>query len=775
MIHGQTASPGAGTARKEGNMNASLSWRARTITKPILSWYRKVLPSISPTERDAIAAGTVWWDGELFSGKPQWDRLRSFPKPHLTTEEQTFLDGPVEKLCAMLDDWEIRRSGDLPAHVWAFIRDNGFMGMIIPKERGGLGFSALMHSCVVMKVASRSPAAAVTVMVPNSLGPAELLMRYGTDAQRDYYLPRLAKGAEIPCFALTAPEAGSDAASIPDHGTVCYGEFKGQRVLGMRVTWNKRYITLAPVASILGLAFRLFDPDHLLGENDDIGITLALVPTNTPGVQIGRRHFPADQSFQNGPTQGKDVFIPMDYVIGGQQRVGQGWRMLMDCLAAGRAISLPALGTGAAMFCARLAGAYARVRRQFGLAIGRFEGIEEPLARIAGTAYVLDAARRLTAASLDAGEQPSVLSAILKYHATERMRTALNDAMDIHGGRAICDGPRNYLFGTYMSVPVAITVEGANILTRSLMIFGQGAIRCHPHLLKEMEAANLPDPTEALRAFDRALFAHIGSATSNVIRAFLHNLTFGAFARVPDVPGIVPFYRGLHVAAVTFAAVADLVMGTLGGEMKRRESLSARLGDILSELYLMSCALKRYEDEGGQREDLPLLEWNYRTSLHMIQTRLDEVLSNLPNRPVAWLLRLIAFPLGRWRRPPSMRLTHVCAALILSATSTRTRLTDGIYIGHGANDATGRMEGAFAAALERDAIEEKIRKAGYPGRKALADLARLVRENIIMQSEADALTYANAVIRDAIDVDDFAPSELTGRETSTIASAAAAE
>jgi acyl-CoA dehydrogenase len=463
----------------------------------------------------------------------------------------------------------------------------------------------------------------------------------------------------------------------------------------------------------------------------------------------------------------------MDYIIGGQARVGQGWRMLMDCLAAGRAISLPALGTGAAMFCARLAGAYARVRRQFGLPIGRFEGIEAPLARIAGYAYVLDAARRLTASSLDHGEQPSVLSAILKYHATERMRTALNDALDIHGGRAICDGPRNYLFGTYMSVPVAITVEGANILTRSLMIFGQGAIRCHPHLLKEMEAANLPDPNEALQAFDRALFAHIRGAISNVTRAFLHNLTFGAFARTPDAPDVRRMYRGLHVASVTFAAVADLVMGTLGGEMKRRESLSARLGDVLSELYLMSCALKRYEDEGSRREDLPLLEWNYQTSLYDIQTRLDEVLTNLPARPVAWLLRAIAFPLGRHCRPPSDRLTHACAALILSATETRERLTDGIYISRLPSDPTGRMETAFAAAIERDAIEDKIRAAGLAGRKALADLPRLVREKIISQAEADALARANAIIRDAIDVDDFAPSELTGRATSTMHSAAA--
>lgn len=751
-----------------------LNWRKRWITKPILSWYRKVLPPISQTERDAIDAGTVWWDADLFSGKPRWSRLRSFAKPHLSAEEQAFLEGPVERLCGMVSDWEVRRQGDLPEEVWAFIRDNGFMGIIIPKERGGLGFSALAHSAIVMKIASRSPTAAVTVMVPNSLGPAELLMRYGTDAQRDYYLPHLAKGIEIPCFALTAPEAGSDAASIPDKGVVCYGEHKGQRVLGMKLTWDKRYITLAPVATILGLAFRVYDPEHLIGEKEDLGITLALVPTSTPGVEIGRRHFPAGQSFQNGPTKGKDVFIPMDYLIGGQARIGQGWHMLMDCLAAGRAISLPALGTGAAIFCARYAGAYARVRRQFGLSIGRFEGVEEPLARIAAYAYSLEGARRLTAATLDVGEQPSVLSAILKYHATERMRRAVDDAMDIHGGRGVQDGPRNYLFGTYQSIPVAITVEGANIMTRSLMIFGQGALRCHPHLLKEMEAANLPNPDEALDAFDHELWAHIRDASSNVIRAFWHNLTFGIFTQTPELPGIGTMYRGLHVAAVTFAAVADLVMGTLGGELKRRENLSARLGDVLSELYLMSAVLKRFEDDGSPPADLPLVEWNYRMALVTIQSRLDEVLLNLPMRPVAWFLRLVAFPWGRRRRPPSDRLVHACAALVLSPSETRERLTHGIYLSRNPTDATGRMEAAFAAAIERDAIEDKVRKSGRAGRKALADIPALARDGVITAAEADALTRAHAVIRDAIAVDDFPASELTGREGSTIRAAAAA-
>jgi acyl-CoA dehydrogenase len=541
----------------------------------------------------------------------------------------------------------------------------------------------------------------------------------------------------------------------------------------MRVTWNKRYITLAPVATLLGLAFRVYDPDHLLGEQEEIGMTLALVPTETPGVQIGRRHYPAGQAFQNGPTQGKDVFIPFDWVIGGQARLGQGWRMLMDCLAAGRAISLPALGTGACLFSARYAAAYARIRRQFGLSIGRFEGIQEPLARIAGYAYSLEAARRLTSASLDAGEQPSVLSAILKYHATERMRTALNDALDIHGGRGICDGPRNYLFGTYQSVPIAITVEGANILTRNLIIFGQGALRCHPHLLREMEAAQLPDPQAAMTAFDKELWRHIRDATSNVIRSFWHNLTFGIFVSTPDPPGIGSMYSQLHMASVTFAAVADLVMGTLGGEMKRRESLSARLGDALSELYIMSCVLKRFEDDGSPPADLPLVEWNHQMAMYNVQKALDEVLQNLPAQGIAFLLRAMAFPWGRYRRPPDFRVVHACATLAMAPGDTRERLTKGIFISRDATDATGRMEAAFAASVERDAIEEKIRKAGKTGRKGAMDLPSLVRDGVITEAEADTLKWASGIIRDAIDVDDFASEELTGKSGARIRSVAA--
>jgi len=739
-----------------------IAWRRRHISKHMLEWVRKVLPPMSETERDAIAAGTVWWDADLFSGKPDWEKLRHFPKPGLSSEEQTFLDGPVTKLCEMLDDWQIRRDGDLSAAAWDFIRKNGFLGMIIPKAYGGLGFSAMAHSEVVIKVSSRSVTGGVTVMVPNSLGPAELLRRYGTEQQRNYYLPRLARGDEIPCFALTAPEAGSDAASIPDKGVVCYADYKGNKTLGIKLTWNKRYITLAPVATLLGLAFRLSDPDHLIGDKNDIGITLALIPTDHPGVEIGRRHFPAGQAFQNGPTRGKDVFIPMEWVIGGQPMVGHGWRMLMDCLAAGRAISLPGLSTAAAQFCARNAGAYARIRRQFGLSVGRFEGIEEPLARIAGHAYALEAARRLTAAAVDHGEQPAVLSAILKYHATERMRTCMSDAMDIHGGRAIMDGPRNYLFGTYQSVPVAITVEGANILTRSLIIFGQGAIRCHPHILKEMEAAAIKDDAEALARFDEEFFHHVRDLSSNLVRAWFHNLTGALFAHTPHVTGIEWIYRRLHAAAVTFASVADMAMAMLGGELKRKESLSARLGDVLSDLYIMSCVLKRYEDDGLPAEDLPLVEWNACEALYRIQCRLDEVLVNLPMRWAAWLMRAVAFPLGRHRRPAKQKLVHACASILLSPSAARDRLTGGIYIDTDPANATGRIEHAFAAAVERDATEEKIRAAHRGGKKAPTDFVQLVRDGIVTQAEADALVRDIAIVYEAIDVDDFAAAELEG-------------
>src|SRR6478735_6228069 len=490
--------------------------RRALITNQILAVYRRILPDMSQTEKEAIDAGTVWWDGDLFSGKPDWDKLLAVPAPKLSEEEQAFLDGPVEELCAMCDDWEITHERqDLPPQVWQFIKDKGFLGMIIPKKFGGLGFSALAHSAVVMKLSTRSSATAITVMVPNSLGPGELLLHYGTDEQKNYYLPRLAKGLEVPCFALTNPEAGSDAGAIPDFGIVCKAMHEGREVLGVRLTWEKRYITLGPVATILGMAFKLFDPDKLLGGKEDVGITLALIPTSHKGVNIGRRHIPLSSAFQNGPNSGKDVFVPLSWLIGGEAMVGKGWRMLVECLAAGRSISLPSLSMAAGKMCTRATGAYARVRSQFKTPIGRFEGVEEPLARIGGNTYLMDATRRMTMVALDSGEKPSVISAICKYHMTERMRMILNDAMDIHGGKAIMMGPNNYLGHAYGNVPIAITVEGANILTRSMIIFGQGAIRCHPFVLKEIAAAGAND----LRAFDAALWGHIGFTVSNALRS----------------------------------------------------------------------------------------------------------------------------------------------------------------------------------------------------------------------------------------------------------------
>lgn len=742
-------------------------FRQRVIAGGLLRLYRRLLPAMSNTEREALEAGTVWWDAELFSGHPSWPRLLELPAPKLSAEEQTFLDGPVEELCRMLNDWQITHElRDLPPEVWDFIKKKGFLGMIIPKEYGGLGFSAQAHSAVICKITTRSSSTAVTVMVPNSLGPAELLLHYGTETQKNYYLPRLADGRELPCFALTNPFAGSDASSIPDRAEICYGAYKGQEVLGMRVTWEKRYITLAPVATVLGLAFQLYDPLRLLGNRDYIGITLALVPTDHPGVKIGRRHYPVKQAFQNGPTSGTHVFIPMDMVIGGRERVGQGWRMLMQRLAVGRAISLPALGAAAIKFCARTTGAYARVRKQFKLPIGRFEGVEEALARIAGEAYTVEAARRVTACALDQGHEPSVISALLKYQATERQRRVVNDAMDIHGGRAICEGPSNYLANGYQGVPVSITVEGANILTRSLIVFGQGAIRCHPWLLKEMNAAQNPDGPRGLAAFDAAVGGHIAFVLNNFARALLHNLSGARFAATPAAGPASPWYAQLERASVSFALVADLALLLLGGEFKRREKLSGRFADILGEMYLMSCALKRFEDEGRQAEDLPLLEWACHSSLYVIEQRLDAILHNFPSRPMAWLLRPFLFPWGLRRRPPSDTLGHRIASILLQPSAVRDRLTDGIFIGEDPDDITGRLEHALALVVKAEDIEQRLATAAREGR-IKAETGREAAEQalsagIIHADEAALLAATEKAVRAAIDVDDFAPEALSG-------------
>jgi len=736
-------------------------FRRTLVSAPLLAAYRRILPPMSQTEQEAIDAGTVWWDGELFSGRPDWSKLAAYPHPALKPEEQAFLDNETEQLCAMASDWETYQVyNDLPPHVWQFIKDKGFLGMIIPRQYGGKEFSAYAHSQVVTKLATRCGAAAVHVMVPNSLGPAELILHYGTDEQKSRYLPRLARGLEIPAFALTNPHAGSDAAAIPDSAVVCRGMWEGREILGMRVTWDKRYITLGPICSVLGLAFRLYDPEHLLGPKEDLGITCALVRADTPGVDIGRRHMPLNAVFQNGPTTGRDVFMPIDWIIGGPEMAGQGWRMLMECLAAGRSISLPSTSCGYSKLAVRATGAYARVRSQFKTPIGRFEGIEEPLARMGGNLYMMDAARMLTASAVDMGEKPSVVSAIVKYHLTERGRIVVNDAMDILGGKGICLGPSNFMGRAYQQLPVAITVEGANILTRSLIIFGQGAIRCHPYVLAEINATREPDRRKATRDFDAALFGHIGFALSNAARAFVLGVTGSQWSHVPDVaPETRRHYQKLTRFSAAFAFLADVSMLALGGALKRREKLSARLGDVLSLMYLCSAALKRYESEGRQQADLPLLEWSVWDAMFRAQNAIEGVISNYPNRLVAWFLQRIIFPLGRPYVVPSDELGHQVARLLIAPSSTRDRLTAGMHLPRSESEPIGCIEAALEAAIKAESIEQKIRaaqKAGTlkaAGPEALADAA--LAAGVISADEHAQLERAAKLRNEVIRVDDF--------------------
>ena len=728
--------------------------RRTVLSKPLLKWFKSVLPPMSQTEKDAIDAGTVWWDAELFSGRPNWSTLFSAPATELTAEEQAFLEGPVEELCRMLDDWKINRElEDLPPEVWDYLGKHRFFAMIIPKEYGGLDFSARAQSEVVMKIASRSGTAAVTVMVPNSLGPGELLMHYGTPEQKQHFLPRLAKGEDIPAFALTSPWAGSDAGSMPDEGVVCKGDYKGKEVLGFRVNWSKRYITLGPIATVLGLAFKARDPDGLLGDRKELGITCALIPTGTPGVEIGRRHNPAG-AFLNGPNSGKDVFVPMEWVIGGKAQVGKGWKMLMECLSVGRAISLPALGTSGGKAAARMTGAYARVRRQFRIPIGRFEGIEEPLARIGGLTYRMDAARILTATALAMGGKPSVLSAILKYNNTEGMRQAINDAMDVHAGRAVCLGPRNYLAQTYQTIPVAITVEGANILTRTMIIFGQGAIRCHPYVLKEMLAAADEDETEGLRTFDEAFFAHAGFTVSNLVRSFVLSLTGARFVKAPDIGPTAGYARKLTRMSASFALLADVAMLTLGGELKRREKLSGRFADILSHLYMASAVLKRFEDDGRPAADLPLVRWALEDSLAVIEERLDGILRNFPVRGIGPVLRPFVLPLGRRHKGASDRLGHEVARLLLSPSETRDRLTAGVFFELSEDDPLGLMELALEKVIAAEPIERKLGASISPVNVEIV-LKKGLADGVINELEAETVREAMAITAEAIAVDDF--------------------
>ena len=740
--------------------------RLRLVTRPFLRSYRRLLPSMSATEREALDAGTVWWDGELFTGGPDWQKLMSAKAPALNEVEQAFIDGPCEDLCAMLDDWDITHvRADLPPKVWAFIKSNGFFAMIIPQRYGGLEFSAYAHSCVLLKIASRSGTASSTIAVPNSLGPAELLLHYGTEAQKNHFLPRLARGEEIPCFALTGPRAGSDAASIPDTGVICKGEWQGSEIVGIKLNFSKRYITLAPVATVVGLAFRLFDPDRLMGERTDLGITCALIPRDTPGVTIGRRHFPLNVPFQNGPILGVDVFVPIDAIIGGFAMAGQGWRMLVEQLSVGRCISLPSNATGGAQAAVYASAAYARIRRQFNMPIGRFEGVEQVLARMAARTYIMDAARSVTAGAIDGGEKPSVPSAMLKYHATEFGRMIANDAMDVHGGKGICLGPNNYLGRGYQIVPVAITVEGANILTRSLIIFGQGAVRCHPFVLREMNAARNPDHDAGALEFDRALMGHVGFAISNAARSAILGLTLARFTRVPQTGATARYFQHVNRYSASFALATDVAMLALGGYLKKKETLSARLGDVLSAMYLASMVLKHHENQGRLPEDLPLVEWACRSLLYQAQEQLHLFLRNFPNRPLAAFMRLLIFPRGLTYFPPSDRLGRDIVELIMHPTAARERLSRHIYKTQESHNPLGMLQEALILSTMAEPLEKRIRVEGVKtGRITALDLpgqiSQALHAGIISHAEASVLRDYDAKVSNLIDVDDFAPHEL---------------
>jgi acyl-CoA dehydrogenase len=752
-------------------------WRRATISKPLFKWFKTVLPPLSDTEQEALDAGTVWWDGELFSGRPDWDKLHSFPKPVLTEEEKAFLDGPVEEVCRMTNEWEVTTDlQDLPADVWEYIRSNGFFGLIIPKQYGGKEFSAYAHSQIAMKLASRSGDLGTTVMVPNSLGPAELLLQFGTDEQKNHYLPRLANGQDVPCFALTSADAGSDAGAMPDRGVVCKGQWQGEEVIGLSVTWEKRYITLGPVATVLGLAFKVFDPDHLLGDEDELGISLALIPTETPGVEIGNRHFPLNAAFMNGPNSGKDVFIPLDYLIGGQEMIGKGWVMLMNALSVGRSISLPAGATGGAKMASMTTGAYARIRSQFGLPIGEFEGIQEVLGRIGGNTYVMNAARTMTAGAVDLGEKPSVLSGVVKYHLTERMRECMNDAMDIHGGKGICMGPKNYLGRAYQAVPISITVEGANILTRNMMIFGQGAIRCHPYVLKEMQATQDEDQARALKRFDNLLFEHIGFALGNASGSLLLGLTSGRLLKTPGNKHTRRYYQQLSRLAASFATLTDVTMLMLGGELKRRERISARLGDILSNLYLASATLKQYQDQNCPEEDLPFVQWGVEDLLAKTEQAMHEIIHNFPDSRVGVLLRVLVFPLGRHMSPPADRITAEVARRLMTPGAARDRLLDGCYQSEDPEDVTGLVNTALFKVIAAEPLELRIAKAVHKGELTVTmgadEIQAAVDAGVVTADDAGIIREAR-VARDAVvAVDEFTKQEMTpNRKKSKTASA----
>lgn len=738
--------------------------RKQYISQPLLSIFKGIMPEMSVTEKEAIDAGTTWFEAELFRGSPDWNKLHSYPQPRLSAEEQAFLDGPVDTVCQMVNDWHTTHErADLSPEVWQYLKDNKFFAMIIKKQYGGLEFCAYAQSRVLQKLSGVSTVLASTVGVPNSLGPGELLQLYGTKEQQNHYLPRLVKGDEIPCFALTSPEAGSDAGAIPDFGIVCHGEFDGKKVLGMKLTWNKRYITLAPIATVLGLAFKLRDPDHLLGDVEELGITCALIPTDLDGVITGRRHFPLNVPFQNGPTQGNEVFVPLDFIIGGADMAGQGWRMLVECLSVGRAITLPSNSAGGIKALALATGAYSRIRRQFKLPIGKMEGVEEPLARIGGNAYLMDSVTTMSTGAIDLGEKPSVISAIAKYHLTEKMRTCINDAMDIHGGKGVCMGESNYLARGYQGAPVAITVEGANILTRSMIIYGQGAIRCHPYVLAELEAASNENNVQALEDFDHALFGHIGFAISNICRSVWFSFTGARLLPSPYKDETSRYYQLMTRFSSNLAMLSDIAMLTLGGDLKRKERISARLGDILSYLYLTSATLKRFNDEGRPQADLPLVRWAAQDSLYKTQEAIDELINNFPNKIVAKLLRAIILPFGSWLEKPSDQTDHQVAKLLQTPNEARSRLGSGQYLTPHKDNVFGQLEVTLANVIASEPIFNKVCQA-LGEKLPFLQLDKVAEKglelNVINQEEADLLIKTEQGRLTAINVDDFDNDEL---------------
>ncbi|MFM7084284.1 MAG: acyl-CoA dehydrogenase [Hyphomicrobium sp.] len=741
-------------------------FRRQFLVNPAYKYVKNILPKVSETEQQALEAGTVGFDAEIFSGKPNWDKLRSVSTNTLSSEELAFLNGPTEQLCSLIDDWDIRnRQRDIPEHIWKFVKENGFLGMLISKEHGGLGFSAQAQSLILGKIASRSPDVVTIIMVPNSLGPGELIEKYGTTEQKKHYLPRLASGKEIPCFSLTGPSSGSDAATMLDIGIIKKGQHEGKEIIGISLTWEKRYITLGPKATLVGLAFRLFDPMKLLGQKEDVGITLALIPSTHLGVNIGRRHLPSGAAFPNGPNWGKDVFIPIDWVIGGEKKVGQGWRMLMECLAAGRAISLPSSATAGSKMLLRVTTAYARIRTQFGIPIGKMEGVDEVLARIVEIAYLNEAARAVTAGMVSRGERPSVLSALMKYQTTERLRQSVNHAMDIHGGKAICDGPQNYLRSAFEMVPIGITVEGANILTRSLITFAQGALRSHPHLYNEIKAVQNIDNYIGLAEFENEFLEHISDIVCNISTAFIHNLTFGIFASAPEDAEILkPYYRQLSRGSSNFAVLSDFIIATLGGALKVKQKISGRMADALSELYFGACILKRYEDEGYPKDDLPILQMTFENCLERFENSLHEVIRNIPNIAVRLFLKFILFPFGRRSHKASDQLESQIASLVLKPGPLRDRLTSNIYIPKKETDPVCVLEETLKKVIQTEDLEKKIQRAIRQGQvkhfHGLDWIHEAQSKGIISEHETHLLREVVALTSKVIAVDHFDPREI---------------